>query len=414
MRIACRFASLVLAVFFLTVSLVPGLALASGRQATYTVTINYLKTDTYDVVAQPYVATVGEGFEDEVTVPSPKVKGYEPDKPSVHVKFSELTGDKTITVFYSPSGVEYTIKYYKTQLDGTVKEDVSMRATKTAKVGATVVAQDPHVPGFSAAQPLPEGVIPADGELVLEMTLVRGRYTITFDTDGGSKISPITRYFGETYPKPSDPVKKNSVFAGWSVPLPDTMPGHDLTVTARWDSSHRPTATYKIYVQNTTDDDYSLVYTGKAAKEPGETYGFPTDAAGVNALVETQTRCRFPELKDKQNLWSFAYTFDVAKTRAAYVEANGSEEPGRPGTDNEIPLYFNRNVFTFNFMPKKSEIRPHDRSRWFALINKNNEFYGRIGDAPSLTSSRYYSITTRFGTKDLSKKWIKDRDITNL
>ena len=60
------------------------------------------------------------------------------------------------------------------------------------------------------------------------------KYTITFDTDGGSTVSPITQDYGTTVVKPSDPIKTEYTFAGWEPEIPATMPANNITIKAKW------------------------------------------------------------------------------------------------------------------------------------------------------------------------------------
>ena len=59
-------------------------------------------------------------------------------------------------------------------------------------------------------------------------------YTITFDSAGGSAVSPITKAFGASVSKPSNPTREGYVFARWSPALPATMPPRNMTVKAIW------------------------------------------------------------------------------------------------------------------------------------------------------------------------------------
>ena len=59
-------------------------------------------------------------------------------------------------------------------------------------------------------------------------------YTITFDTNGGSAIAPITQGYGTAITAPANPTREGYIFAGWNPDIPTTMPDHDMTITANW------------------------------------------------------------------------------------------------------------------------------------------------------------------------------------
>ena len=87
-----------------------------------------------------------------------------------------------------------------------------------------------------------------EGDAMMEVTIAQGstghlaytatwqvnQYTITFDSNGGSDVDPITLNYGSTVTAPAAPTKTGYDFAGWTPALPATMPAENITVTANW------------------------------------------------------------------------------------------------------------------------------------------------------------------------------------
>ena len=67
------------------------------------------------------------------------------------------------------------------------------------------------------------------------------QYTITFDTNGGSEIAPITQDYGTEITAPDNPTRKCYTFRGWDKEIPKTMPAENITITARWKDTEKPT-----------------------------------------------------------------------------------------------------------------------------------------------------------------------------
>ena len=67
------------------------------------------------------------------------------------------------------------------------------------------------------------------------------RYTITFDTAGGSEIAPITQDYGTAIASPADPTREGYTFMGWDKEIPTTMPAENITLKARWKDTEKPT-----------------------------------------------------------------------------------------------------------------------------------------------------------------------------
>jgi len=82
--------------------------------------------------------------------------------------------------------------------------------------------------------------------------LTIAQYTITFDSDGGSAVSPIAAHGGEAIFEPSAPTKEGFTFGGWFVEdysyeyVFSVMPGYNLTLYAKWIDNTPLATTYTI------------------------------------------------------------------------------------------------------------------------------------------------------------------------
>lgn len=75
---------------------------------------------------------------------------------------------------------------------------------------------------------------PVTPDLTLTAKWQLNRYTITFDTAGGSEVPSITQDYGTAITPPAAPTRTGYTFAGWDKTIPTTMPAGDMTITARW------------------------------------------------------------------------------------------------------------------------------------------------------------------------------------
>ncbi|MBQ3046319.1 MAG: leucine-rich repeat protein [Clostridia bacterium] len=114
----------------------------------------------------------------------------------------------------------------------------------TLEYGAAITAPaNPEKEGYTFIGWTPEvpDTMPAEN---LEFTAVWqvNKYTITFDTAGGTAIAPITLEYGTTITSPANPEKEGFDFIRWAPELPDTMPANDITVVAEYKKAEKPEA----------------------------------------------------------------------------------------------------------------------------------------------------------------------------
>jgi uncharacterized repeat protein (TIGR02543 family) len=184
-------------------------------------------TVTFDTDGGNYIAPINADYGTEVTAPQrPSKEGYEFDNWSVNFPI-EITSDLIVTAKWRVKN--YTITFDTdggteiasiTQNFGTV-----ITAPKDpTKAGYTFGGWTPQLPT----------TMPAQNVNVTAIWLKDNQYKITFDTDGGSNVASGAYYFGETISVPTNPTKTGYTFVGWNPAIPSTMPAENLTVTAQW------------------------------------------------------------------------------------------------------------------------------------------------------------------------------------
>ena len=137
-----------------------------------------------------------------------------------------ITADQTLYAHWKPGA--YTITF---DTDGgsaidPITQDYGTKITAPAaptKTGYTFNGWNPAIPE----------TMPAENMTVKAKWTVN-QYTITFDTDGGSGIEPITQNYGTAITAPADPTKVGYTFAGWEPAIPETMLAENRTVKAKW------------------------------------------------------------------------------------------------------------------------------------------------------------------------------------
>ena len=215
-------------------------------------------TITFDTNGGSEIAPITQDYGTQITAPAdPTREGY-----------TFIGWDKAIPATMPAENVTVTAQWeinrYTVTFDtaggseiAPITQDYGTAITAPAdptREGYTFIGWDREIPA----------IMPAENVTVTAQWEIN-RYTVTFDTNGGSEIAPITQDYGTAITAPADPTREGYTFIGWDKAIPATMPAENVTVTAQWQLAARmPDRELVIYYKsvgrlNTITEDPSLV-----------------------------------------------------------------------------------------------------------------------------------------------------------
>ena len=296
-----------------------------------------------------------------------------------------VTGDVTLYAKWTKveQNAEYVINYYKQNLNDN-KYTLAETVTKVGIVGSTATADTTAPVGFELNETLTvaTGEISETQKLVLDVYFDREVYTISFESNGGSKVNDVTAKYGYIMTPPVT-TKVANTFLGWYADEGLTTE-YDFTVGvtsgvtlyAKWAANQDIGYIIRYYKQNLNNDEYALVNTVAKVGVAGET---------VNADTTAPTGFEFNE--------------------------ELSTVTGQISADEVLALevYFDRKAYTLAFESNGgSEVEPMTVR------------YGHVVDAPATTKQGYNfvgwyineALTTKYdfsagvdGNQTLYAKW---------
>ena len=191
-------------------------------------------TITFDTNGGSEIAPITQDYGTEITAPdNPTRKGYT-------FKGWDKEIPKTMPAENITVKAQWEINQYTITFDTNGGSEI---APITQDYGTEITAPDnPTRKGYTFKgwdKEIPK-TMPAENITVKAQWEIN-QYTITFDTNGGSEIAPITQDYGTKITAPDNPTRKGYTFKGWDKEIPETMPAENITITARWKDTEKPT-----------------------------------------------------------------------------------------------------------------------------------------------------------------------------
>ncbi len=149
-----------------------------------------------------------------------------------------VTGDMTLTAKWTANSYTITFGTDGGSAVAPITQDYGTAIAAPAnptREGYTFMGWDKEIPT----------TMPAENMTITAQWRIN-QYTVTFDTDGGSAVASITQDYGTAITAPADPTREGYTFMGWDKKIPTTMPAGDMTITAKWKDSEKPTGEIKI------------------------------------------------------------------------------------------------------------------------------------------------------------------------
>ena len=196
-------------------------------------------TITFDTNGGSEIAPITQDYGTEITAPdNPTRKGYTFKGWDKEIPETMPAENITVKAQWEINQYAITFDTYGGSEIAPITQDYGTKITAPAdptRKGYTFIGWDRDIPEIMPAENI---TVTAQWEI--------NRYTITFDTAGGSEIAPITQDYGTAITAPADPTREGYTFIGWDRDIPEIMPAENITLKARWKDSEKPTGEIKI------------------------------------------------------------------------------------------------------------------------------------------------------------------------
>jgi len=294
--------------------------------------------------------------------------------------------------FTMPSSIrEIEARWNVNKYDVTIAVNEGMESAGTVSGGGTNISYGDSVtvtaetnPGYSfvgwyegtdmvSTNPSYQFNMPANSRTLVAHWSVN-RYTIAFNSNGGTQVNSITEYYGTTINEPIAPTKEGHAFGGWySNPgltqayTFDTMPAGSITVYAKW-----------------TKNKYNI----NLSKNPSQA----GDVTGGGESIDYDTSVTVSVTKTNAG-----YTFVGWYENNKLVSTDTSYQFNVPANSRNLVANWSVNRYTITF-----------NSNGGTQVNSITEYYGTTINAPVAPTKEGHAFGGWYSNPDLTQAYTFD------
>ena len=185
-------------------------------------------TITFDTKGGNEIAPITQDYNTEITKPAdPTKEGY-----------TFAGWDKEIPSNMPAENTTITASWTVNQYEVTFKNGDDVVASAKFDYGTVIALPEKNVPtkeGYTLSwEGYTEGMTVPAKDITFTVKWTAIEYTITFDSNGGSEVEPITQGYETSVTAPADPTRTGYTFDGWEPTVPETMPLNGETCVAKW------------------------------------------------------------------------------------------------------------------------------------------------------------------------------------
>ncbi len=143
------------------------------------------------------------------------------------------------------------------------------------------------------------------------------QYTITFDSNGGSSVDPITADYATALTPPAAPTKHGYAFVGWYPAFPATVPAENLTLTAQWAS-----IVYELAVEPSEGGSVKTNFVFAAAGNIAKLTVTPDEGCALESISAVDAGGKAVALTIKDGKYTFEMPTSKVTVKAVFAKTD--------------------------------------------------------------------------------------------